>query len=229
MKNALLLLASAAAFSLGSCSSNSTSTTTTTGTPSDSTATTTTTSTASTGPMTDEAYHARGNRMADRFATKMKIKDAATREKLRQAYYERSKRYDALMAKYKADTTGFGAARRQYYADTDKEFQTILVVPEQYQAYQSSRPEYDEANNLDTSGQTAASSSATMPSDSSSSAMSSSTTTETTTTTTTDDNSMGSGAAVAKGKSKMTDGSKVKVKNDGTVKVKDAAGNKAKM
>ncbi|MBO2033709.1 hypothetical protein J4D99_20115 [Siccationidurans ginsengisoli] len=232
MKNALLLLASAAAFSLGSCSSNSTSTTTTTGTPSDSTATsTTTTSTASTGPMTDDAYHARGNRMADRFATKMKISDAATREKLRQAYYDRSKRYDALMAKYKADTTGFGAARRQYYADTDREFQTILVVPAQYQAYQSSRSDYDEANNLDTTDQTAASSSSTMPSDSSnsSSAMSSTTTETTTTTSTTDDNSMSGGASVAKGKSKMTDGSKVKVKDNGKVKVKDADGNKAKM
>jgi hypothetical protein len=233
MKNALLLLASAAAFSLGSCSSNSTSTTTTTGTPSDSTATTTTTtSTASTGPVTDDTYHARGNRMADRFATKMKISDAATREKLRTAYYNRSKRYDELMAKYKADTAGFGAARRQFYADTDKEFQTILVVPAQYQAYQSSRSDYDEANNLDTTDQTAASSSATMPSDSSdssSSAMSSSTTTETTTTSTTDNGSMSGGADVAKGKSKMTDGSKVKVKDNGKVKLKDAAGNKAKM
>jgi hypothetical protein len=230
MKNALLLLASAAAFSLGSCSSNSTSTTTTTGTPSDSTATTTTTSTASTGPITDDAYHARGNRMADRFAAKMKISDAATREKLRQAYYDRAKRYDALVAQYKADTAGFGAARRQYYADTDKEFRTILVVPAQYSAYESSRTDYDEANNLDTTDQTADASSSTTPSDSSSSAMSSSTTTETTTTTsTTADNTMSGGAGVAKGKSKMTDGSKVKVKNDGTVKVKDAAGNKAKM
>jgi hypothetical protein len=234
MKNALLLLASATAFSLASCSSNSTSTTTTTGTPSDSTgvaSTTTTTSTASTGPMTDEAYHARGNRMADRFASKVKISDAATREKLRQAYYERAKRYDALVAKYKADTAGFGAARRQYYADTDREFQTILVVPAQYQAYQSSRSDYDEANNLDTTDQTAASSSATMPSDSSdsSSAMSSTTTTETTTTSTTDNGAMSGGAAVAKGKSKMTDGSKVKVKDNGKVKVKDADGNKAKM
>ncbi|MDO7884425.1 hypothetical protein [Hymenobacter cheonanensis] len=227
MKNALLLLASAAAFSLGSCSSNSTSTTTTTGTPSDSTATTTTTSTASTGPMTDAAYHTRGNRMADRFATKMKISDAATREKLRQAYYNRAKRYDALMAQYKADTAGFGAARRQYYADTDKEFRTILVVPAQYSAYESSRPDYDESNNLDINDQSAAASSATMPSDSSS--MSSSTTTETTTTTTEEAPSTMSGADVAKGKSKMTDGSKVKVKNDGTVKVKDAAGNKSKM
>lgn len=226
MKNALLLLASAAAFSLASCSSNSTtSTTTTTGAPTDSTAAASTTTTTTT-TVSDATYHARGNRMADKFATSMKISDAATREKLRQAYYNRSKRYDELMAKYKADTTGFGAARRQYYQDTDKEFKTILVVPAQYSAYESSRPTYDEANNLDVADQSAAASSATMPSDSSSM---SSTTTEETTTTTTTDNTMGTGAGVVKGKSKMTDGSKVKVKNDGTVKVKDAAGNKAKM
>jgi hypothetical protein len=226
MKNALLLLVSATAFSLASCSSNTTSeTTTTTGTPTDSTATASTT----TKTVSDETYHARGNRMADKFATSMKISDAATREKLRTAYYNRAKRYDALMAQYKADTAGLGAARRQFYQDTDNEFKTILVVPAQYSAYESSRSDYDEANNLDTTDQTDAASSATMPSDSSSSSAMSTTTTETTTTSTTDNSAMSSGAGVAKGKSKMTDGSKVKVKNDGTVKVKDAAGNKAKM
>lgn len=226
MKNALLLLASATAFSLASCSSNSTTeTTTTTGTPGDSTATASTT----TRTVSDETYHARGNRMADKFATSMKISDAATREKLRQAYYNRSKRYDELMAKYKADTTGLGVARRQYYQDTDNEFKTILVVPAQYQSYESSRSTYDESSNLDTEDQTAAASSATMPSDSSSMSSSTTTTSTTTSTSTMDDNAMSSGAGVAKGKSKMTDGSKVKVKNDGTVKVKDAAGNKAKM
>jgi len=222
MKNALLLLAGAAALSLASCSSNTTSdTTTTTGAPADATATTTTTTTA-----TDETYHSRGNRMADKFAASMKISDEATREKLRTAYYNRSKRYDALMTQYKADTAGLGAARRQYYADTDNEFKTILVAPAQYSAYQSSRTTYDEANNLDITDQTAAASSATMPSDSSS--MSSSTTT-TSTTTTTEESPISSGAGVAKGKAKMADGSKVKVKTDGTVKVKDVDGNKAKM
>lgn len=226
MKNALLLLASATAFSLASCSSNSTTeTTTTTGTPTDSTATASTTTTT----VSDAAYHSRGNRMADKFATSMKISDAATREKLRTAYYNRSKRYDELMAKYKADTTGFGAARRQYYQDTDNEFKTILVVPTQYSAYESSRSNYDESSNLDIADQTAAASSATMPSDSSSSMSSSTTTTSTTTTTEETPSTMSSGAGVAKGKTKMTDGSKVKVKDDGTVKVKDAAGNKAKM
>jgi hypothetical protein len=220
MKNTLLLLAGAATLSLASCSSNTTSeTTTTTGAPTDSTATATTTTT------TDETYHSRGNRMADKFAASMKISDEATREKLRTAYYNRSKRYDALMAQYKADTAGLGVARRQYYADTDNEFKTILVAPAQYSAYQSSRTTYDESNNLDITDQTAAASSATMPSDSSSV----SSTTTTSTTTTTEESPLSSGAGVAKGKAKMADGSKVKVKNDGTVKVKDADGNKAKM
>ena len=221
MKNALLLLASATAFSLASCSSNTT-TESTTAPAGDGAATTTTTTTKT---VSDEAYHSRGNRMADKFATDMKISDQATREKLRTAYYNRSKRYDDMMGKYQSDTTGMSAARNQYNTDTDNEFKTILSSPDQYSSYQSSRSTYDEANNLDTADQSAASSSATMPSNTG--AMSS--TTEETTTTTTTDNTMSSGAGVVKGKSKMEDGSKVKVKSDGTVKVKDADGNKAKM
>ncbi len=214
MKNALLLLLSASAFSLASCSQEKTAdTTTTTTVPADGAVTTTTVS--------DATYKSRGTRMADKFASDVKISDEATKEKLRTAYYNRSKRYDELMAKYKADTAGYAAAVRDYNNATDQEFQTILVVPAQYQAYQSSRPNYDEANNLDTTDQTAAAASATMPSDS--------TTTSTTTTTEETPTSTMSGADVAKGKTKMTDGSKLKVKNDGKVKVKDAAGNKTKM
>jgi len=219
MKNALLLLASATAFSLASCSSNTTTETTTT--PTDGAATTTTT----TKTVSDEAYHSRGNRMADKFATDMKISDQGTRDKLRTAYYNRSKRYDDMMSKYQSDTTGMSAARNQYNMDTDNEFKTVLSSPDQYSSYQSSRSTYDEANNLDTSDQSAAGSSATTPSDNS--AMS--TTTEETTTTTTSDNSMSSGTGVVKGKTKMDDGSKMKVKDNGKVKIKDADGNKAKM
>ncbi|MGI4743413.1 MAG: hypothetical protein ACRYG7_50320 [Janthinobacterium lividum] len=215
MKNALLLLAGATALSLASCSQEKTAETTTTTTlPADGAATTTTVS--------DATYKSRGTRMADKFATDMKISDEATKEKLRTAYYNRSKRYDELAAKYKADTAGYAAARRDYNKATDQEFQSILVVPAQYSSYQSSRSTYDEANNLDTADQTAAASSATMPSDSSS-------TTTTSTTTTEETPGSMSGAGVAKGKSKLTDGTKVKVKTDGTVKVKDAAGNKTKM
>lgn len=214
MKNALLLLLSASALSLASCSQEKTAdTTTTTTVPADGAVTTTTVS--------DATYKSRGTRMADKFASDMKISDEATRKKLRTAYYNRSKRYDELMAKYKADTAGYAAAVRGYNTATDQEFQTILVVPAQYQAYQSARPNYDEANNLDTTDQTAAAASATMPSDS--------TTTSTTSTTEETPTSTMGGADVAKGKTKMTDGSKIKVKDDGKVKVKDAAGNKTKM
>jgi hypothetical protein len=219
MKNVLLLLASATAFSLASCSSNTTTETTTPA--GDGAATTTTT----TKTVSDETYHARGNRMADKFATDMKISDQATREKLRTAYYNRSKRYDDMMSKYQSDTTGMSAARNQYNMDTDNEFKTVLSSPDQYSSYQSSRSTYDEANNLDTADQSGASSSATMPSDNS--AMS--TTTEETTTTTSTDNSMSDGAGVVKGKTKMDDGSKMKVKDNGKVKIKDADGNKTKM
>ena len=218
MKNALLLLAGATAFSLASCSSNTSTETTTTPAADAGAMTTTTTKTVS-----DEAYHSRGNRMADKYAADMKISDEATREKLRTAYYNRSKRYDDMMGKYQSDTTGMSAARRQYTMDTDNEFKTVLASPDQYSSYQSSRTTYDEANNLDITDQSAASSSATMPSDNS--AMS--TTTETTTTTT--EQGAMTGAGVTKGKAKMADGSKVKVKDDGTVKVKDADGNKTKM
>ena len=220
MKNALLLLLGASALSLASCSQEKTADTTTTAVPADGAVTTTTVS--------DATYKSRGTRMADKFASDMKISDEATKEKLRTAYYNRSKRYDELVAKYKADTTGYAAARRDYNTATDQEFQTILLVPAQYSAYQSSRPTYDEANNLDTTDQSAAATSATMPSDSSSSMSGSTTTTSTTTTEETPTSTM-SGADVAKGKTKMTDGSKLKVKDDGTVKVKDAAGNKTKM
>ncbi|RZL13166.1 MAG: hypothetical protein EOO62_08975 [Hymenobacter sp.] len=216
MKNALLLLVSATALSLASCSQEKTTDTTTT-MPADGSTTTTTVS--------DATYKTRGSRMADKFASDMKISDEATKEKLRTAYYNRSKRYDELVAKYKADTAGYAAARRDYNTATDSEFQTILVVPAQYSAYQSSRSNYDEANNLDNTDQSASSSA--MPSADSSAAMSSTSTT--TTTTTTSDNTMGSGAMVEKGKTKLTDGTKIKVKDDGTVKVKDADGNKSKM
>lgn len=220
MKNALLLLVSATALSLASCSQEKTTDTTTTTAPANGTTTTTTT-------VSDATYKSRGTRMADKFASDMKISDEATKEKLRTAYYNRSKRYDELVTKYKADTAGYAAARRDYNTATDSEFQTILLVPAQYSAYQSSRSNYDEASNLNTTDQTAtAAPSNTTPSADSTTM---STTTTTSTTTSTSDNTMGSGAMVEKGKTKLSDGSKVKVKTDGTVKVKDADGNKAKM
>jgi len=236
MKSSLFLLAGiAATLSLASCSSNSTADTTSTTTPTDANGGATTTTTTRT--YSDADYHTRGDRMATRFASQNKISDQATLAKLKTAYYNRAKRYDEMTTKFQADTAGMAAAKRDYMKANDQEFQTILVVPAQYQAYQSSysTPNYDESSNLDTNNQTDAASSATMPSDSSNSmsnsgnmnssssmdnsgSMSSSTSSD-----------MGSGAAVAKGKTKLTDGTKVKVKDDGKVKLKDADGNKTKM
>jgi len=222
MKSSLLLLAGAAALSLASCSQTTTETTTTK--PADASAGTTTTTTT-----TDVTYKSRGSRMADKFAADMKITDEATREKLRTAYFNRSKRYGEMRAKYTSDTTGMGAAVRQYRTDTDTEFKGILTNADQYKSYESSRSTYDEANNL---------------SDEASGSMSGTSTSMGSGAASTDNSAAGSGtksggetsaagaatgATVESGKTKMADGSKIKVKEDGTVKIKDADGNKTKM
>lgn len=226
MKNSLLVLAGAAALSLASCSQEKTTdTTTTTTAPADSAG--------------DAAYQTRGNRMADKFAADMKISDEATRAKLRTAYYNRSKRYDMMRDKYKADTAGMAGAMRQYNTDTDAEFQTILTQPEQYKSYQSSRSTYDEASNMDNTDAGASSGGSAMSSDSSgmegsasgSGSMSGSGSGAGGSMSSGTDNggAMSGGAGVEKSKSKMSDGSKVKVKSDGTVKMKDGDGTKSKM
>ncbi|MEJ7663646.1 MAG: hypothetical protein WKG07_30945 [Hymenobacter sp.] len=87
--------------------------------------------------------------MTDKFASDMKISDEPTKEKLRTAYYNRSKRYDAMTQKYTSDTTGMGSAMNQYNTENDTEFQGVLTDPAQYKSYQSSRSNYDEATNLD--------------------------------------------------------------------------------
>jgi hypothetical protein len=205
MKNSLLLLMGAAALSLASCSQEKTTdtTTTTTTAPADATAV----------AMPDTAaYRSRSQRVADKFVADMKISDEATKNKIRTAYYNRSKRYGELTSKYKADTTGMAAAMRQYNTDTDTEFQSVLTDPAQYQSYQSSRSTYDESNYLDDTNSTEAASSATMPSNDAAS-------------TSTDNSTMASGAGIDKSKTKMEDGSKIKIKEDGQIKTKDANGN----
>ena len=196
MKNSLLLLVGAAALSLASCSQEKTAdtTTTTTTAPADATAT----------AMPDTAaYRTRSQRVSEKFITDMKITDPAMQSKIRTAYYNRSKRYGEMKSKYGADTTGMAAAMRQYNTDTDTEFQSVLTDQTQYQSYQSSRSTYDESNYMDD-----ASSATTMPADNSdNSAMSSST-------------DMTSGAAVKDSKTKMENGAKIKLKDDGTVKTK---------
>jgi hypothetical protein len=196
MKNSLLLLAGAAALSLASCSQEKTAdttTTTTTTAPADATAT----------AMPDTAaYRSRSNRVSEKFITDMKITDPAMQGKIRTAYYNRSKRYGEMTSKYATDTTGMGAAMRQYNTDTDAEFQSVITDPTQYQSYQSSRSNYDESNYMDD-----ASSASTMPADNSDASASSA------------DMAAG-GAAVKESKTKMENGAKIKLKDDGTVKTK---------
>jgi len=218
MKNSLLFLAGAAALSLASCSQEKTAETTTT----------TTGDAATTARMPDTAaYRSRSQRVADKFVSDMKITDEATKNKIRTAYYNRSKRYGELTSRYQTDTTGQAAAMRQYNTDTDTEFQGVLTDPAQYQSYQSSRSTYDESNYMDNANSTDASSSATMPSDNSSATSSSTMSSNAASSSTMSSSSnMGGGAGIEKSKTKLEDGSQMKVKDDGTVTTKDANGNK---
>ena len=234
MKNSLLLFAGAAALSLASCSQEKTTDTTTTTTPADATA----------AMQPDTAvYRSRSQRVADKFVSDMKITDEATKNKIRTAYYNRSKRYGEMTSKYASDTTGMAAAMRQYNTDTDTEFQGVLTEPAQYQSYQSSRTTYDESSYLDNTTSTDAASSATMPAADNSGSMSEGTAVKESKTKMEDGSKIKltdegavktkgdptSGAALKDSKTKMVDGSKIKIKDDGTVKVKDAEGNKTKM
>lgn len=149
------------------------------------------------------AYRSRSSRVSEKFITDMKITDPAMQSKVRTAYYNRSKRYGEMTSKYASDTTGMAGAMRQYNTDTDTEFQSVLTDPSQYQSYQSSRSTYDESNYMDD-----ASSANAMPADNSASSdMASST-------------DMTSGVGVKESKTKLEDGSKLKLKDDGTVKTK---------
>ena len=228
MKNYLFLVAGAA-LSLASCSQEKTSDTTTTTAPAgDASATTTT---ASNAMYTDDAYKARSQRIADKYAADMKITDAAQREKIRTAYYNRSKRYGELHTKYASDTTGMAAATRDANAATDTEFKSVYTDPVQYQSYQSSRSAYDENNYMsDNSGASTAAAA-----DSSSSSMNSGAGSNSAMSGSTSDNAMPAAASgtaesgtVSKSKTKMTDGTKIKVKADGKVKMKDGDGTKIK-
>ena len=229
MKN-YLFLAAGAALALASCSqTKTTDTTTTAGAAGDSMAVKSTM--ASNTTYTDEAYKSRSQRIADKYAADMKVTDPAMREKIRAAYYNRSKRYGELHTKYITDTTGAAAATREANLATDAEFKNLYTDPAQYKSYESSRSTYDENNYM--SDDSSASSSA-MAADSSagagpgdaagsSSAMSGSTA----------DNAMSTSTDVASGtvsksKTKLTDGTKIKVKPDGQLKVKAGDGSKMK-
>ncbi|GAC1594857.1 MAG: hypothetical protein NVS3B25_18040 [Hymenobacter sp.] len=220
MKNSLFILAGAAALSLASCSQEKTTAVTTTPGAADGTTTTTTTTT-TTAPESDAAIEARAQRIADKMAANMKITDAATKTKIRTVYVNRAKRINELKTKYATDTAGLAAAMRDAYAATDKEFHVIFVDPTQYQAYESTRSTYDDSNYLDDN----AAMSAPTTDTTSSRSMSSSTST------TPAASATAPGAEVmtaAKMKAKATDGSKIKVKENGKVKTKDADGTKMK-
>ena len=201
MKNSLLILAGAAALSLASCSQEKTTEVTTA--PADGTTTTTTTTT--TTAMSEADMDARAQRIADKMVADMKITDEATKTKIRTVYVNRYKRMNELQTKYTTDTTGMAAAMRQSDMDTDMEFKTVFVDPTQYQAYESSRSSYYDYDNSYTPGAAATdnASSGAMSSGSSSSS---------------DMKSMDAG-----------EGGKIKVKADGDIKIKDAAGNKTKV
>ncbi|GAB2957211.1 hypothetical protein GCM10027048_24600 [Hymenobacter coalescens] len=216
MKKYLMLLSCAAACTLASCSQDNTADTATTET------TTTTTDasgsgSAAMGGYSDADYNSRADRIASDMATKMKL-DEATREKVRTAYYNRSKRLGELHSQYTTDTTGMAAAMRDVYSDTDTEMKSIFTDPAQYSAYESSRPDYIEDRYMSTDGGMADGSD--MSADGSMSSDGS---------TSSDMSSSGSSMSASKMKTKDADGGKLKVKSDGDVKVKDAMGNKAKV
>ena len=201
MKNSLLILAGAAALSLASCSQEKTTDTTVAAGDGMTTTTTTTTTTA---PMSEADMEARAQCIADKMVADMKITDEATKTKIRTVYVNRYRQMGDMQTKYASDTTGMAAAMRESMATTDAEFKTIFADPTQYQAYESSRMSYYEMADAD----------AAMSSDNMSSDMNSATTT-------TDANATGSMSG--------SEGGKVKVKADGDIKIKDAAGNKTKV
>ncbi|UYZ61552.1 hypothetical protein [Hymenobacter weizhouensis] len=200
MKKTLLLLSAAAAFTVASCSDNKTAETTTTTTTTESSSSTN----ASAGDM-DVEYRNRAGRIADQMASDMKITDTAVVSRIRTTYYNRARRMGELRTKYTADTAGMAAEMRTVYAETDSEFKGYLPA-ESYTTYESSRTNYYDERFMDGSDM----------SSSSSSSMDNSGSTPT--------SAMEPGS-----KMKNDDGSKVKIKADGDVKIKDAEGNKMKM
>lgn len=244
MKNSLILLAGAATFSLASCSQDKSGAATTTA--ADGAATTTTTTTTTAGgdaALSDAAVEARAQRIADKMVADMKITDEATKTKIRTVYVSRARRMGGLRTKYATDTTGMAGAMRDASSETDTEFKGVFTDPTQYQSYQSSRSTYDDSNfpaddasssggmssgsgSMDNSSTSGTGSTST---DNSGAMSSGSTTDNSATSSSADAGAMSSGADVTKSKAKMADGSKIKTKTDGTIKVKDADGSKAKI
>ena len=210
MKNTLLLLTGAAALSLASCSSdNKTATTTTDGSG------TTTTTTTTTSMDTPEMMEARAQRIADKMVADMKITDEATKTKIRTVYVNRARRMGEMRTRFATDTVGMSAAMRSAGDETDTEFKGIFTDPTQYSAYESSRATYDESNYMDDASMSGSGSMSSDGSMSSGSDMSGA-----------DKSSMSSGSTSG---SMSGDDTKVKVKADGDIKIKDTQGNKTKI
>jgi hypothetical protein len=172
---------------------------------------------------TPEMMEARAQRIADKMVADMKITDEATKTKIRTVYVNRARRMGELRNQYASDTVGMSAAMRSAGDETDTEFRGIFTDPTQYSTYQSSRSMYDESNYMDDasmSGSGSMSSDGAMSSDGSMSSGSGSMSGST--------NSSGSMSGSNSG-SMSGDDTKVKVKRDGDVKIKDGAGNKAKI
>ncbi|WP_400192197.1 hypothetical protein [Hymenobacter sp. B81] len=212
MKKMFLLLSCAAAMTMASCSQDKTA---------DTTATTTETSadasgSAAMGGYSDADYNRRADRIAADVAANMKL-DEATRTKVRDVYYNRSKRLGELHSQYTTDTTGMAAAMREVYSETDTEMKSIFTDPAQYSAYESSRDTYLEDRYMATDASMSDGSS-TVSADASMSESGDMST-----------SASGSAMDVSKMKAKDGEGNKIKVKGDGDVKTKDAAGNKSKL
>lgn len=63
-------------------------------------------STASHTVYADETYESRSKRVADKYATDMRITDPAIRKRISTSHYNRSKCYCETKTKYASDTTG---------------------------------------------------------------------------------------------------------------------------
>jgi len=231
MKNSLLILVGAAALSLASCSQEKTTEVNTApGAAADGTATTTTTTTTTTGPESEAAIEARAQRIADKMVASMKITDEATKTKIRTVYVNRAKRMSEMKTKYATDTTGMAAATRAATAATDQEFKVIFVEPTQYQAYESSRSTYDDSNYMEADA--VPSDNGSTPSDAVPSGNNAGNDNMANTNMSNDNSNMSGTSTDAmtasKMKAKAMDGSKLKVKENGKVKTKDADGTKMK-
>ena len=204
MKNSFLILAGAAALSLASCSQEKTTEVATTDGAAGTTTTTTTTTTSA--PMSEADIQARARRVADKMVADMKITDEAMKTKIRTVYVNRYNRMNEMRTKYGTDTTGMAASMRESNMSTDTEFKSVFTDPTQYQAYETSRTTYYGEDNT--------------PMDNMSSSDMSNTS---------DMSTSAPASSDMSGSSMSADGGKVKVKADGDIKIKDAAGNKTKV